>query len=148
MGVDYYGMSQEWSESDLIGIIESVFERNEMFVHSVKDIVEDILLNKSIEEILKEENKETEDSIKRKTTSCSVQVSILNELVFFDLQKVKEMTSTQKEYTISCLLNRGEREVKGNINVLNPNSKEDVTRYTASTHGTIAKAKKIINEKN
>ncbi len=147
MGIDYYGISREWSESDIQGIVESLFESSKVFEESVKYIVEDILFDKRIEENLRNESEQSNDTNSIKITSCSVQIALLNELGFFELPKVKEMTSTQKEYVISRLLNRGSRDTKGNINALNPDSNENLVKYTSPTEGTIQKAKKIINEK-
>jgi hypothetical protein len=80
-------------------------------------------------------------------TSCSVQVALLKELGFFDLPSIKEMSSAQKEYIISRLLNKSERDVRGNINALNPDSGEDLSKYTSPTDTTIQKAIRIIKEK-
>lgn len=90
-------------------------------------------------------NEENEPKIKN--TSCSVQIALLNELGFFDLPVIKEMSSAQKEYIISKLLNKGERDVRGNINALNPDSGEDLSKYTSPTDTTIQKAIQIIKEK-
>lgn len=91
-------------------------------------------------------NNENELKLKN-NTSCSVQVALLHELGFFDLPAIKEMSSARKEYVVSRLLNKGERDVRGNINALNPDSGEDLSKYTSPTDTTRQKAIRIINEK-
>lgn len=109
------------------------------------------------EKYLQEENQENieiaepqpyEVEIPNKTalTSCSVQVSMLNQMGVLDLPIFQNKNQAQKERILSKLLNRGIRDIRGNLNSLNPNSNEDLTKYTAGSEGTQAKARDILNQ--
>ncbi len=95
--------------------------------------------------ILKKPNKEKPEIKPIKNTPASIQISILKLLGFFELEIFKNKSNTQIENIISKLLNRDTRTIRGNISALNPNSNEDITKYTAGNEGTIAKARDIIN---
>jgi len=61
-------------------------------------------------------------------------IALLKELGFFDLDKIKN-TSKENQYKIIQKLIGGTiRTVKGNVLVLNPDSKEDCIKYTTNNH--------------
>lgn len=63
-----------------------------------------------------------------------------------DLSIFQNKSQAQKERILSKLLNRSIRDIRGNLNSLNPNSNEDLTKYTAGSEGTQAKARDILNQ--
>lgn len=150
MGLDYYGLPQDWSESAIRQIIESEVFRNKNIEKYFEEICSSMILDNNIERDFLDENQSdtSNQTEKPKITSCSVQISLLDELGFFELPKIKAMNSTNKEYVISRLLNRRERDVRGNINALNPDSEEDLSRYTSPTETTKQKVSQILSEKN
>lgn len=97
-------------------------------------------------ETTKPQPNEVEIPNKTALTSCSVQVSMLNQMGVLDLPIFQNKSQAQKERILSKLLNRGIRDIRGNINSLNPNSNEDLTKYTAGSEGTQAKARDILNQ--
>lgn len=63
------------------------------------------------------------------------QIAMLDHLGFFEhLQDKHTKTKEQFYKLVSEILSTSKRGIKGNYLVLNPNSKEDRTRYTADTH--------------
>lgn len=89
---------------------------------------------------------EVESPNKKALTSCSVQISMLNQMGVLDLPIFQNKSQAQKERILSKLLNRSIRDIRGNLNSLNPNSNEDLTKYTAGSEGTQAKARDILNQ--
>lgn len=61
-------------------------------------------------------------------------IALLKELGFFDLDKVKNISKEKQYIIIQKLIGGTLRTVKGNILVLNPESKEDRMKYTANNH--------------
>lgn len=105
---------------------------------------EDKYITKKIETTEPPDDVETPNKIA--STSCSVQISMLNQMGVLDLPIFQNKSQTQKERILSKLLNRGIRDIRGNLNSLNPNSNEDLTKYTAGSEGTQAKARDILNQ--
>lgn len=58
-------------------------------------------------------------------------IALLNEIGFFDLPKLKSLTQEKQIEIIMNLIGGTSRQIKGNMNVLNPHSKEDRIRYTS-----------------
>lgn len=89
---------------------------------------------------------EVESPNKKALISCSVQISMLDQMGVLDLPIFQNKSQAQKERILSKLLNRGIRDIRGNLNSLNPNSNEDLTKYTAGSEGTQAKARDILDQ--
>lgn len=68
---------------------------------------------------------------KKKATSLPYQIALLNELGFFELDKLKNLPQDKVYQLTAKLLNADKRGVSGNHRVLDPNSNEDVKRYTS-----------------
>ncbi|MGM0931945.1 MAG: hypothetical protein ACQEWD_00720 [Bacteroidota bacterium] len=67
----------------------------------------------------------------QKSTDLPYKIALLNEIGFFDLPLMKSLPGTKKREVISKLIGGTDRQIKGNINVLNPRSTDSRTRYTS-----------------
>jgi hypothetical protein len=61
-------------------------------------------------------------------------ITLLNELGFFKLDAIKKLTKENQFKIISSLTGGTHRTVKGNVNVLDPNSNEDRIKYTSNNY--------------
>lgn len=80
---------------------------------------------------------------KRKPISLPHQIALLNELGFFELDKIKHLPKEKVFELTAKLLNADQRGVKGNYAVLDPNSIQDSRRYTSVQY--MEQVKKYIN---
>ncbi|CAM4092056.1 hypothetical protein [Gillisia limnaea] len=101
-----------------------------------KNVFEDVRLNlvvklESFEKLLSLQNKKQE---KEKTNDLPYKIALLKEIGFFDLPLLKNLTGNKKREVVAQLIGGTDRQIKGNINVLNPQSMDDRTRYTSFTY--------------
>ncbi|OQD44028.1 hypothetical protein BUL40_00280 [Croceivirga radicis] len=68
---------------------------------------------------------------KKPKTNLPYQIALLNELGFFENEIIKKIPKQKQYQLISKLLGTSERQVKGNVLVLSPISREDRMRYTS-----------------
>lgn len=61
-------------------------------------------------------------------------IALLNELGFFKLDAIKKLTKENQYKIISALTGGTHRTIKGNVNVLDPNSNDDRTKYTSNNY--------------
>lgn len=61
-------------------------------------------------------------------------IALLKELGFFELDKIKKLSKENSFKIIQKLIGGTPRTIKGNINVLNEDSKEDRNKYTSNNH--------------
>jgi hypothetical protein len=66
-----------------------------------------------------------------KKTNLPYQIALLNELGFFEMEKIKNLPQDKTYQVLAKLLNVDKRGVSGNHRVLNPHSDEDRKRYTS-----------------
>lgn len=127
-----------WTLNEIQQIIETEItgtSLREYFEEVCKDVINDMQLSKNIT------NETGEKS--EKITSLPLQIALLHEIGFFELEKIKNLNKDQREKIISILLNRTDtRGIRGNINVLNDQSKEDALKYTS--HKKTNDAKEIL----
>lgn len=70
-------------------------------------------------------------SLNQNKVSLPYQIALLNELGFFELERIKHLPK-EKVFAITAkLLNADGRSVKGNYHVLNPKSEENRQRFTS-----------------
>ncbi|WP_291868599.1 hypothetical protein [Maribacter sp.] len=72
------------------------------------------------------------------------QIALLNEIGFFELDYFKNATQTKRNKIISKLLNADLRGVRGNIKTLDPNTTENIFRFTSYKH--IDEVKNYLNK--
>lgn len=61
-------------------------------------------------------------------------IALLHELGFFKLDSIKKHTKENQYKIISTLTGGTHRTIKGNVNVLDPNSNEDRIKYTSNNY--------------
>ncbi|MCB7482468.1 hypothetical protein [Christiangramia sediminis] len=83
---------------------------------------------------VKEKHKLEENSKNNSERNLPYKIALLNEIGFFELDLIKNLTSKQKREIVQILIGGSDRQIKGNINVLNPGSKEDPLRYTSTSY--------------
>ena len=66
-------------------------------------------------------------------------IALLNEIGFFEMESIKNLTKQSQYKIISKLTGGTIRTIKGNVLVLNPNSNEDASRYTSNNYVDIVK---------
>lgn len=138
--MDKYEKAKEYFYEDLdYNMAEVLNNYSPHFQNALFDFV------KNLYETFENEKEEKDEEIKiqKPPTSLPLQIAILSEIGFFELEKFKNLSSTQKENLISILLNRPDkRAIRGNFNVLNKDSNEDDTKYTSFNN--LEKAREII----
>jgi hypothetical protein len=82
--------------------------------------------------------------------SLPVVVALLNEIGFFELDKIKNLSPNNQAKIIALIQQKDinnkslNRSISGNIRVLNPDNKEDAFKYTSHKHPD--KVKSILND--
>ena len=71
-------------------------------------------------------------------------IALLKELGFFELDKIKKLSKENQYKVIQKLIGGTLRTLKGNVLVLNPESKENRSQYTSNNH--IEEAKNYLNK--
>lgn len=61
-------------------------------------------------------------------------IALLKELGFFELDKIKRLSKENSFKVVQKLIGGTLRTIKGNVNVLNEDSKEDRNKYTSNNH--------------
>lgn len=84
--------------------------------------------------IEQEKTEETEQKQGTEKKEIPYKIALLNEIGFFELPAVKNMTKVKQRELIQQLIGGTDRQIKGNINVLNPHSLDDRTRYTSGQY--------------
>jgi hypothetical protein len=87
-----------------------------------------------LKKIMLNENSETTNKNEEQEEKIPYKIALLKELGFFDLDSIKNRSKENQYKIIHKLLGGTLRTVKGNVLVLNPNSKEDQMKYTANNH--------------
>lgn len=91
-----------------------------------------------------------DSSLEIKTQSLPLAIAMLNEVGFFELEKIKNLSPINLAKIIAIIQVKDpncpkiNRHISGNIRVLNPDSKEDATRYTS--YKSSGKAKTLLNQ--
>ena len=98
-------------------------------VKKFKSLINDKINSKN-QEITKNE-KQSNINIDKK---IPYKIALLNEIGFFDLPAIKELNREKQRGLLNILIGGTDRQLKGNINVLNPNSIDNRIRYTSFTH--------------
>lgn len=78
-----------------------------------------------------------ENTLKDKANSkdnIPYKIALLEEIGFFQLPKVKNLSKVKQREVISKIIGGTDRQLKGNISVLDPNSLESRTRYTSFSY--------------
>jgi hypothetical protein len=75
----------------------------------------------------------TKEEIEREEKT-PYKIALLKELGFFELDKIKKLSKENSFKIIQKLIGGTPRTIKGNINVLNEDSKEDRNKYTSNNH--------------
>lgn len=91
-----------------------------------KNLVELKILYNSLNNVVDERK---EKSVKGITLPH--QIALLKEIGFFDLGYFKTISATKRNDIIAKLLNSNARSIKGNISALDPNSNENLSKYTS-----------------
>jgi len=107
-------------------------------------------LNKKINEINQEELEGTPevDISNHKALSIPKQIALLDATGFFNLEKVKQLTSDRLYQLVAMTIGKDPqdkshiRAIRGNIQALKPDSSENRLKYTSGTH--LAYFKKIL----
>ncbi len=76
----------------------------------------------------------TENNTPENEPGIPYKIALLKELDFFSLPAIKAMNKTKQFEVIKELIGGSTRAIKGNVNVLDPYSNEDRTRYTTNDH--------------
>lgn len=90
------------------------------------------------------------EKIEEKSYSLPIVIALLNEIGFFELEKIKNLSPTSLAKIIAIIQSKDlnnkttNRAISGNIRVLNPNNKEDGFKYTSHKHAQ--KVKALLNE--
>lgn len=90
------------------------------------------------------------EKVNDKGYSLPIAIALLNEIGFFELEKIKKLSPTSLARVIAIIQQKdpnnknGNRAISGNIRVLNPDNKEDGFKYTSHKHAE--KAKALLNE--
>ena len=85
-----------------------------------------------------------------KSYSLPIAIALLDEIGFFELEKIKNLSPTSLAKLIAIIQLKDpsnkttNRAISGNIRVLNPDNKEDGFKYTSHKHAE--KVKSILNE--
>ncbi|MCL9805860.1 hypothetical protein NAT51_10025 [Flavobacterium amniphilum] len=85
-----------------------------------------------------------------KTYSLPIAIALLNEVGFFELEKIKNLSPTSLAKIIAIIQLKDpsdkntNRAISGNVRVLNPDNKENNFKYTSHKHAE--KVKSILNE--
>lgn len=120
----------------LRGLIHYVYYReNNAKNPRIKNVFHDVRLNltvklQSFETLLSTKNKE-QDQKKEKQNDLPYKIALLKEIGFFDLPLLKNLNATKQREVVKQLIGGSDRQIKGNINVLNRDSLEDRLRYTS-----------------
>lgn len=85
-----------------------------------------------------------ENKTKSKERSLPYQIALLNELGFFELDKLKALPKDKVYQVVANLLNADKRGVSGNHRVLDPNSLENRIKFTSFNH--VDKVRKYLDE--
>ncbi|WP_445452471.1 hypothetical protein [Flavobacterium sp. 25HG05S-40] len=93
---------------------------------------------------------EEPEKANEKGYSLPVVIALLNEIGFFELEKIKNLSPTSLAKIIAIIQLKDpnnkttNRAISGNIRVLNPDNKEDGFKYTSHKHAE--KVKAVLNE--
>ena len=74
--------------------------------------------------------------------SLAYKIALLNELGFFDIPTVRQLSNNKQDEIIKILTGGSTRQIRGNIRVLDPKSTEDRLRYTSFSY--MDKVKKLL----
>jgi hypothetical protein len=88
----------------------------------------------------------TENNSTNNENGIPYKIALLKELGFFSLSAIKAMNKTKQFEVIKELIGGSTRTIKGNVNVLDPDSEEDGTRYTTNNH--LEKAKEYLRKQS
>jgi len=124
-----------------LGLIEAYIEFFELKKNKYPQselfsgIINDLRIQKNNILVLNEKTGATSlEQEKEKTNNLPYKIALLNEIGFFDLPLIKNLTATKKIEVIKQLIGGTDRQIKGNINVLKPQSMDNRTRYTSFTY--------------
>lgn len=90
------------------------------------------------------------EKVIEKAYSLPIAIALLQEIGFFELEKIKNLSPTSLAKIIAIIQlkdpnnKNGNRAISGNIRVLNPDNKEDGFKYTSHKHAE--KVKVLLNE--
>ena len=90
------------------------------------------------------------EKVNEKGYSLPIAIALLNEIGFFELEKIKNLSPTSLAKIIAIIQLKdpnnktANRAISGNIRVLNPDNKEDGFKYTSHKHAE--KVKVLLNE--
>lgn len=96
-------------------------------------------------------NDETANELSLKKTSLPLAIAILNEIGFFELEKIKSFTDNQLSQLIAIIQvkdpnNKNDlRSIGGNIRIVK-GANDNPSRYTAGSNKNESLAKKLLNE--
>ncbi len=122
------------------------FENTDVYVSLAKELYPDNYIKDETEIDFFEEI----ENYNPKTISLPFSVAMLNEIGFFELEKIKKLSPTNLAKIIAIIQLKDpnnkttNRAISGNIRVLNPNNKEDGFKYTSHKHAE--KVKTLLNE--
>jgi hypothetical protein len=85
-------------------------------------------------ENLNTENQTILSDSEEKEKPLPYKIALLQELGFFELDKIKKLTKENKFKVIQKLTGGTHRTIKGNVNVLNYDSNEDRAKYTSNNY--------------
>ena len=80
------------------------------------------------------ENQTTQLNSEEVEKPLPYKIALLQELGFFELDKIKKLTKENKFKVIQKLTGGTHRTIKGNVNVLNSDSNEDRAKYTSNNY--------------
>ncbi len=71
------------------------------------------------------------DEEKKQINTLPYKIALLNEIGFFEMPLIKNLTKNKQREILKKLTGGTDRQLKGNISVLNPKSQDDRIRYTS-----------------
>ncbi|KRB54706.1 hypothetical protein [Flavobacterium sp. Root186] len=102
--------------------------------YTLKEKKEDSLLLKFYKTKLKSLASKLPINEQEPEVKTPYKIALLAEIGFFNLSVIKKLSNENKYKIVQQLIGGTLRSVKGNILVLNPESNEDRTKYTANNH--------------
>lgn len=103
-----------------------------VFRHFENKWIKELMILKNSLKALSSVKQDSQDLEKEKP--LPFKIALLSEMGFLETPKFKKLTQDRQAKLLKILIGGSERQVKGNIRVLDPNSKDDRLRYTSNSY--------------